>query len=213
MFIYLFLRCPIRTPHFHPAHLKSLFRPFSSLGGFFPTGPSAVGKKSSAYGAMRSCSMPPKHSHPGGEVCKESPVCIRATPVRPSLPGSTLSRLLFLCAVFPQFLRSFSAVASMAQALEITRISKQRPIALMIPDVVNIRCPGSYAPSCAITAPWLPQELLWPQLIAPFVCAVHPAPTLGHITAIISALWSMALAPPVLCQCRASWVSAGPERL
>lgn len=69
--------------------------------------------------------------------------------------------------IFPHILHGFSAVAAVAQAPQVGAIREQRPIALVIPDVIHVSGPHPVAVFRADAAERLPEQLCRPQVIPP----------------------------------------------
>lgn len=67
----------------------------------------------------------------------------------------------------------------MAQALQIPRVSEQRPVALVVPDVVHVGGLGADAAAGTLPAEGLPQELAGSQLVSPDRQAVPAVPGSG----------------------------------
>ena len=101
-------------------------------------------------------------------------------------------------------------MASFAQALVVGRVNKQPPVPAMGLDVVHHRGPGVYAPSGALPAPRLPQELIGPQVVRPDRQAVPAMPLGGGPPLRLYGLVLGAVSIPG--QRRASRMPARPER-
>ena len=71
-------------------------------------------------------------------------------------------------------------MAGLTQALQIVPVDKAGPVAPVGLDVVHHRGPGVYAPSGALPAPRLPQELIGPQVVRPDGQTVPAVPLGGH---------------------------------
>lgn len=78
----------------------------------------------------------------------------------------------------PHISQRFAAVTAVAEALQIAGVTKQRPIALVVDNVVNVRRPRPHTPPGALTAKRLAQELLRPQMLRPHRLAVPASPSL-----------------------------------
>ena len=117
--------------------------------------------------------------------------------------------------VLPFFRRhfegSFAIVAGLAQALQIVPVDKAGPVAPVGLDVVHHRGPGVYAPSGALPAPRLPQELIGPQVVRPDGQTVPAVPLGGHPAP--RPLRLMLGAVSLSGELRASWIPAWSERL
>ena len=109
------------------------------------------------------------------------------------------------------FRRSFSAVAAVAQALEVRAVGEHRPISAVIRDMIHIRCPSPDPTLRTRTAPWLMQKLRWPQILEPDIRAIHPAPRLGRLTAPVTAGF-MLVTVSGRSQRMASGMAAQPHR-
>lgn len=123
--------------------------------------------------------------------------------------NSALFPTVFL-PVLPLFPHGFPAVARVAQALVIGRVDEQRPVALVILDVVHIGGPDTQAPPGAFPAERLPQELSGPEVILPDRQVVPAVPR--RTLPAGCRLGLVGRAPALPGQCRAAWVPAWPQR-
>ena len=101
----------------------------------------------------------------------------------------------------------FPAVAAVAKALQIFGIREQRPVALVVHDVVHVCRPRADAPPGAFPAERLPQQLGRPQLLGPYWLAVPAPPTLRRPA--VSRLVGVAVARR--CQYAAARMLTGPQ--
>lgn len=104
-----------------------------------------------------------------------------------------------------------SVVAGLAQALQVGTVSEAGPAPSVGLDVVHHRGPGAYAPSGALPAPRLTQELIGPQVVRPDGQTVPAVPLGGHPAP--RPLGLMPGAVSLSGELRASWIPAWSERL
>lgn len=101
-------------------------------------------------------------------------------------------------------------VARMTQALQIPRVSEQRPVALVVPDVVHVGGRSAQPTLCAFPAEGLPQELAGAQLVSPDRQAVPAVPGSGLPPGRL--LRAVPGTPAVTGQHGTTWMPAGPQR-
>ncbi len=97
-----------------------------------------------------------------GEGRKDPRGCLRAGGNHAGTPKHSA----VFAAPFVNFRRSFSAVAAIAQALEIHAINEQPPISTVIHDMIHICCPSPDPTLRTRTTPWLMQKLRWSQILS-----------------------------------------------
>ena len=123
--------------------------------------------------------------------------------------NSALFPAVFL-PVLPLFTHGFPAVARVAQALQVTLVDEQRPVALVVLDVVHVGGPDPPALTGTFPAEWLPQELGRPKLVRPDRQVVPAVP--GRALPAGRRLGLVSRAPALPGQRGAAWVPAGPQR-
>lgn len=166
---------------------------------------------------MRSCINFPKLFQAGGRVWQASglPCAGRSVAHAQASRRSCRFRALKTPPVLPFFRRhfegSFAIVAGLAQALQIVPVDKAGPVTPVGLDVIHHRGPGPYAPSGALPAPRLPQELIGPQVVRPDGQTVPAVPLGGHPAP--RPLRLMLGAVSLSGELRASWIPAWSERL
>lgn len=116
---------------------------------------------------------------------------------------------LFVSPFLPLFPHSLFRMARVAQALKIGRVREQRPVPLVIPNVVHIGGPGTDASSIALLAERLPQKLAGAQLIRPDRQTVPAVPRGGLPPGCL--LRSMPGTPAVTGQYGTTWMPAGTQ--
>ena len=102
------------------------------MRAFSPTSESR-GEKSPTKEASRFCIFCLKTFYPGGGTQRSPRV-----PSRRGNHAGTPKHSAVFAAPFVNFRRSFSAVAAMAQALEIHAINEQPPISTVIHDMIHL---------------------------------------------------------------------------
>ena len=155
---------------------------------------SPVGKKSRTEGGPRYFRQRRKLQQAGGRVQGFPHDASRIARQRPRLAPFCASASLFFRAILPQFPRCFSAVATVAKALQVGGITEHSPVALVVADVIHVRGPRPDAMPSTLTAPRLPKELLTAQRL-PVLCPVHPAPGLRLLAPLLG-LWLVLCAVP-----------------
>ena len=166
---------------------------------------------------MRSCINFPKLFQAGGRVWQASglPCAGRSVAHAQASRRSRRFQALKMPPVLPFFRRHFEGslaiVAGLTHALQIVPVDKAGPVAPVGLDVVHHRGPGAYAPSGALPAPRLPQELIGPQVARPDGQTVPAVPLGGHPAP--RPLGLMPGAVSLSGELRASWVPAWSERL
>ena len=133
--------------------------------------------------------------------------------MRPKLVPFSVSAALIFRSILPQFPCRFAAVAGVAQAFQIAPVGELVPVALVVHDVVHVRCPHPPAMLGADAAERLPQELRGPKVVGPLRRLVHPAPALGLLAAVRFPLGSVGVTVSTRYQDAAPWMLARPERL
>lgn len=166
---------------------------------------------------MRSCFNSPKLFQAGGRVWQAFglPCAGRSVAHAQAFRRFCRFQALKTPPVLPFFRRHFEGglaiVAGLAQALQIVPVNEAGPVASVGLDVVHHRGPGAYAPSGALPAPRLTQELIGPQVVRPDGQTVPAVPLGGHPAP--RPLGLMPGAVSLSGELRASWVPAWSERL
>ena len=172
----------------------------------------SVGKNSPVEGCLRYYGQNPKLFWPGACLQGSPARRSRIAPERPSLPPRRRPAASCFGAIFVQFSRRFSTVAAVAETFQVVPVTELRPVALVVDDVVDVRCTDTLALLRTFTAERLPQELRRPQVELPLVCAVHPVPGLCLRASPVAAR-PVGVAVAIAHQHAAAGVSAGSERL
>lgn len=122
----------------------------------------------------------------------------------------------FLAPFGSLFKRCLPVVMMLAQALVVSWVDKQRPVATERPNVIDNSCSrstsrisGRILPS-ALSAVRLPEKLLWSELVSPDRKQVPPVILRAGSSLV---LWLMLLAPALAGQSRTSRVSTGSQWL
>lgn len=175
------------------------------------SGFSAVGKIFRTEGGLRSEAARAKLFYPGGRVQGFPRACAVGAPA-PKCPAASaaiasLERSLFRS----NFRKSLTAVAGMAQALEIAPVPESLPVSAMWLYMVYLRCAGSITTTGTLSAKGLCQQLGRPQVLCPLLGQVHPMPGLAFLSP--GPLGPMELTVTVCHQLTASRMPTGPERL
>lgn len=178
----------------------------STHAGLFPHVRKPWGKNPPQRRPRGFASFVSKLFYPGGGTQRSPRV-----PSRRGNHAGTPKHSAVFAAPFVNFRRSFSAVAAMAQALEIHAINEQPPISTVIHDMIHICCPSPDPTLRTRTTPWLMQKLRWSQILEPNISAIHPAPRLGRLTAPVTAGF-MLVTVSGRSQRMASGMAAQPHR-
>lgn len=117
----------------------------------------------------------------------------------------------FLCKIFTHLCGCFSAVARVAERLEVLGIDKQRPVSSMGCDVVNIGCTSSFAGKCTMTAEWLAQELIRSKMVSKDRQLVPPVPGCSFLAATTLVFRLVCVTVPIPGQDTAANMSAGSQ--
>ena len=150
----------------------------------------------------------PAHACGRGRMC-----------MRPKLPLSAPGADLQSPALLPAFRHGLTAVAGMAEALQVPPVREHRPVPVVRLHMIHVRGPGAVPgisgriPSGALPAERLPQELGGPQVIRPFRGGIHPPPGLGRLAAPSAVFRLVGRAVSVRDQDAASRVPARPQGL
>lgn len=130
---------------------------------------------------------------------------------RPSVPSFFPIFRLRFPPILPLISHGFTAVAGVAQTLQVAPVDEPVPDALVILHMVHVRGPRPHPSPSALPAERLQKQLSRPQIVRPDGQAVPVVPL--RALAPRRLLGLVLGAPSVMGQFGASWMTARPERL